>query len=242
MRISDEHAVKAVLVNDGLNDRAERRMFLWLDVGEFDATGMPVLTYCQLDCQAGLGIEEAFNRLPHQRVSGLVVPRELQEQCLRIVVSVCFLATSTDRLIDPEGAEQGSGPLPGRPRTRTGRGRATDRQGTPPRQDRLECWPARARAAPGPAGKARGGRWGGPRRPAFPAPAAGPFPAAAEQQGDVRPARDREAGSAGAGKGGGLEGESVGQPPYSTRLSSLVTVEQQPRKNCSNAGSSVICL
>jgi hypothetical protein len=29
-------------------------------------------------------------------------PRELQEQCLRIVVSVCFLATGADRLIDPE--------------------------------------------------------------------------------------------------------------------------------------------
>jgi hypothetical protein len=28
--------------------------------------------------------------------------RELQEQCLRIVVSVCFLATGTDRLIEPK--------------------------------------------------------------------------------------------------------------------------------------------
>jgi hypothetical protein len=49
-----------------------------------------------------MGIEEAFNRLPHEKVAGLVVPRELQEQCLRIVVSVCFLATGADRLIDPE--------------------------------------------------------------------------------------------------------------------------------------------
>ncbi len=102
LRISDQHAVKAVLVNDGLNDRGQRRMFLWLDVGEFDATGMPVLTYCQLDCQPGLSIDETFNRLPHEKVTGLVVPRELQEQCLRIVVSVCFLATGADRLIDPE--------------------------------------------------------------------------------------------------------------------------------------------
>ncbi|HUY31386.1 MAG TPA: hypothetical protein VMV69_01290 [Pirellulales bacterium] len=102
LRISDQHALKAVLVNDGLNDSGKRRIFLWLDVGEFDFAGMPVLTYCQLDCQPGMGIEEAFNRLPHQKVAGLVVPRELQERCLRVVVSVCFLATGADRLIDPE--------------------------------------------------------------------------------------------------------------------------------------------
>src|SRR5438477_291537 len=86
----------AVRVNHGLNDAGERRMFLWFDIGEIDATGMPVLTYCQLDCQSGLGIEEAFNRLPREKVTGLDIPRELQEQCLRIAVSVCFLATGAD--------------------------------------------------------------------------------------------------------------------------------------------------
>jgi hypothetical protein len=30
------------------------------------------------------------------------VPRELQARCLRLVVSVCFLATGGDRLVEPD--------------------------------------------------------------------------------------------------------------------------------------------
>ncbi|HUY88792.1 MAG TPA: hypothetical protein VMV10_08670 [Pirellulales bacterium] len=40
--------------------------------------------------------------MPRQEALGLHVSCELQEQCLRIVVSVCFLATGADRLIEPE--------------------------------------------------------------------------------------------------------------------------------------------
>ena len=102
LRVDDEHAVRSILVNDGENDAGERRMFLWIDVGELHHGCWPVLTFCQLDCVPGIAIEEAFNRLPRLPVSGLHVPRELQEDCLRVVVSVCFLATGADRLIEPE--------------------------------------------------------------------------------------------------------------------------------------------
>lgn len=102
LRIDDQHHVRSILVNDGENDAGERRMFLWIDVGELHDGRWPVLTFCQLDCQPGIAIEEAFNRLPRQNAPGLHVPRELQEECLRIVVSVCFLATGADRLIEPE--------------------------------------------------------------------------------------------------------------------------------------------
>lgn len=102
LRIDDEHVVRSILVHDGENDLVQRRMFLWLDVGETGFDGSPVLTFCQLDCQPGLAIEDAFNLLPRQEAPGLHVSRELQEQCLRIVVSVCFLATGADRLIEPE--------------------------------------------------------------------------------------------------------------------------------------------
>ncbi|HVA50212.1 MAG TPA: hypothetical protein VNH11_27905 [Pirellulales bacterium] len=101
LRVDDEHVVRSILVNDGENDAGERRMFLWIDVGELH-DGWPVLTFCQLDCVPGIAIEEAFDRLPRQNPPGLHVPRELQADCLRVVVSVCFLATGADRLIEPE--------------------------------------------------------------------------------------------------------------------------------------------
>ncbi len=48
-------------------------------------------------------IEEAFYRLPmEQDIPGVHVPRELQARCLRLVVSVCFLATGGDRLVEPD--------------------------------------------------------------------------------------------------------------------------------------------
>lgn len=102
LRIDDEHVVRSILVHDGENNVGQRRMFLWIDVGEMGIDGSPILTFCQLDCQPGLAIEEAFNLLPRPEAPGLHVSRELQEQCLRIVVSVCFLATGADRLIEPE--------------------------------------------------------------------------------------------------------------------------------------------
>jgi hypothetical protein len=35
-------------------------------------------------------------------IPGVCVPRELQARCLRLVVSVCFLATGGDRLMEIE--------------------------------------------------------------------------------------------------------------------------------------------
>jgi len=51
----------------------------------------------------GIQIEEAFDRLPMEPdIPGVFVPRELQARCLRLVVSVCFLATGGDRLVEPD--------------------------------------------------------------------------------------------------------------------------------------------
>jgi hypothetical protein len=84
-------------------DSHERRVYLWLDVGERAMGDSPVLTYCQLECVPGIQIEEAFNRLPMEPdIPGVCVPRELQARCLRLVVSVCFLATGGDRLVEPD--------------------------------------------------------------------------------------------------------------------------------------------
>jgi hypothetical protein len=102
--IDDQYYVRSILVCDGQPlDTQERRVYLWIDVGERAMGDSPVLTYCQLECVPGIWIEEAFNRLPMEPdIPGVCVPRELQAGCLRLVVSVCFLATGGDPLMEIE--------------------------------------------------------------------------------------------------------------------------------------------
>jgi hypothetical protein len=102
--IDGDYYVRSILVCDGQPmETQERRVYLWIDVGERAAENSPVLTYCQLECVPGIQIEEAFNRLPMEKdIPGVCVPRELQARCLRLVVSVCFLATGGDRLVEPD--------------------------------------------------------------------------------------------------------------------------------------------
>ncbi len=102
--IDDQYCVRSILACDEQQaETEERRVYLWIDVGEREMGDSPVLTYCQLECVPGIQIEEAFNRLPMERdIRGVCVPRELQARCLRLVVSVCFLATGGDRLVEPE--------------------------------------------------------------------------------------------------------------------------------------------
>ena len=102
--IDEQYYVRSILACDGQPvDTQERRVYLWLDVGERGMGNSPVLTYCQLECVPGIQIEDAFNRLPQEPdIPGVCVPRELQARCLRLVVSVCFLATGADRLVEPD--------------------------------------------------------------------------------------------------------------------------------------------
>jgi hypothetical protein len=102
--IDAQYYVRSILVCDGQPvDTQDRRVYLWLDVGERGLENSPVLTYCQLECVPGIQIEDAFDRLPMERnIPGVCVPRDLQARCLRLVVSVCFLATGGDRLVEPD--------------------------------------------------------------------------------------------------------------------------------------------
>jgi hypothetical protein len=88
--IDDQYCVRSILACDEQQaETEERRVYLWIDVGEREMGDSPVLTYCQLECVPGIQIEEAFNRLPMERdIRGVCVPRELQARCLRLVVSV----------------------------------------------------------------------------------------------------------------------------------------------------------
>ena len=75
--IDDQYHVRAILVCDGQPmETQERRVYLWLDVGERGMGNAPVLTYCQLECVPGIQIEDAFNRLPSEPdIPGVCVPR-----------------------------------------------------------------------------------------------------------------------------------------------------------------------
>ena len=151
----------------------------------------PVLTYCQLECVPGIQIEEAFNRLPQEPdIPGVCVPRELQARCLRLVVSVCFLATGGDRLVEPDVLSKDLAAY-------IEAQRRDDRQ-------RVQQIVERA-ARRGKKGWHVGqhehfrlghplpepwGRWRRSWLAPFPAPAASPFPAFAEPEGHVRQAGD----------------------------------------------------
>jgi hypothetical protein len=80
------------------------RLFLWVDVGEVDANGLPVYTYRQLVWNESCTVDEAMNALPDDPTinEGVIVPAEISKQCMRLVLSVCFLAGSNDPLVQPD--------------------------------------------------------------------------------------------------------------------------------------------
>lgn len=100
--VAPGYVVRSILVSQGASEDHQRRIFLWFDIGETEPDGSPLVTYCQLDCQPGFDIEQAFHHLLRTKTEGVEIPLELQEQCLRIAVSVCFLATGADRLVDAD--------------------------------------------------------------------------------------------------------------------------------------------
>jgi hypothetical protein len=53
--IDGDYYVRSILVCDGQPvDAQERRVYLWIDVGERAMGNSPVLTYCQPECVPGI--------------------------------------------------------------------------------------------------------------------------------------------------------------------------------------------
>lgn len=89
--------IRSFLVGENLiNDH--RSVYLWIDQNEFDQFGAEVITYSQLLCNNHT-IEEAIDALPKQPTD---LSDELNHNLVRLAVSVCFLATGSDRLISPD--------------------------------------------------------------------------------------------------------------------------------------------
>ena len=97
--------IKAFMVGTGtpIDDPARGdQFFLWIDSGEIDPIGAPILDYHQFPLKPDMSIEEAAFVLPLSKVMPTDIPLELTNQLLRLAVSVCFLATGSDKLISPD--------------------------------------------------------------------------------------------------------------------------------------------
>lgn len=102
LAVDEQHPVKAVLVWERLLEDHGRTVCLWVDIGEDAPNGIPMLQWASLNCSSDKTIESAFAGKPMPGLPGLIMSDELKHRLLRLAVSVCFLYTGTDRLIEPD--------------------------------------------------------------------------------------------------------------------------------------------
>jgi len=113
--IDEEHKVQTILATEfGVDERFDinlfpdekRTLIIWVDVGEKEEGGsdLPVYSYLQLPFSGDELIEDAILRLPRSQSCdyGLDVPHKIMVQCLKLCVSISFLATGADKLVQPD--------------------------------------------------------------------------------------------------------------------------------------------
>lgn len=102
LKVDADHVVRSVLViEDSPEDAAHRSVWLWMDIGE-TVEGLPMLHWCTLKCGLGQSIEKALAVDQSPDLPGARIPNEVKHRCLRLAVSICFLATGEDRILDPD--------------------------------------------------------------------------------------------------------------------------------------------
>jgi hypothetical protein len=97
--------VRSVLVAESLNDRGQRTAYLWCDLGEQETIPphLPVLNYIHMPLSPEQPIGEAIGALPEDSETGSdLTINDLDQQLVRLAVTVSFLATGSDRLIRPD--------------------------------------------------------------------------------------------------------------------------------------------
>jgi hypothetical protein len=102
--VDEQHSVSSILVLEGIDEEASRNrvIMLWMDIGEKDAKGFPLLSFVRLTCLPSRTIEETLGTRMLPGLPGLQIADELKIRCLKLAVSVCFLSTGVDRLIEPD--------------------------------------------------------------------------------------------------------------------------------------------
>lgn len=89
--------IKSFLMTEAIID-GSRRVYLWTDTNEYE-NGCPVITYNQLVCDPGISIEDSIGILPRREMD---MPDEFNRSLVKLAVSICFLATGSDRLLSPD--------------------------------------------------------------------------------------------------------------------------------------------
>lgn len=86
----------------------DQEVIVWIDIGERDVLpGLgwqsPVWTYRALMWSGDETVEEAQSKLPDSSTinEGVLIPREVVQKCIRLVLSVCFLMRGDSRLVRP---------------------------------------------------------------------------------------------------------------------------------------------
>ncbi len=105
LRLSETQVVRSFLLYEPLNDAATRRLILLLDTGEVTDRGAPKKFAVSRSCTPGRTLDSIIELSDAERdeVSrGPAMQPDLVAQCFRIAISVCFLATGADKLIEPE--------------------------------------------------------------------------------------------------------------------------------------------
>jgi hypothetical protein len=102
LRIDENYQVRSIMVIECKSADGQRNVMLWTDIGERLPNSWPLLHWSRLICRPDRTIEEAFSGKAMPDLPGASVPDRVKCLCLRIAVSVCFLATGMDRLVEPD--------------------------------------------------------------------------------------------------------------------------------------------
>jgi len=96
------HQVQSILAIEQAEADEKPVIVLWIDIGETEPQGSPMLHWSKLDCGLNRTIEEAFGGPMMPDLPGIAISDQLKRDCLRLAVSICFLSTGMDRLIEPD--------------------------------------------------------------------------------------------------------------------------------------------
>lgn len=97
--------VMSVLANDVINNDGDRQIIFYIDVGERDEKGIPIITYQNFIFPAGETINNLIDKYPDDPSlhEGLQIPRETLIDALKLCISCCLISQDKEEgLIVPD--------------------------------------------------------------------------------------------------------------------------------------------
>ncbi|HTQ39901.1 MAG TPA: hypothetical protein VMJ32_12805 [Pirellulales bacterium] len=104
LTVCEGHIVQSILVLRGVKTKDNQHcVVLWIDIGErVGPLNMPSIHWGRLDMDPDKTIDAAFGGIPDNNLPGINISDELRRKCLRLAVSICFLSTGMDKLVEPD--------------------------------------------------------------------------------------------------------------------------------------------